>query len=319
MNVLILEAHADSYAARLRQACPELSVHPVETVYAVKDLATLPLKASDIDVLIAFGISVNDEIVREASRLKWIQSLATGVDHFLRCPSLRSEVLLTSARGIHGPAMSQTVAHLMLSVTHETSRLVRDQAAHHWDRSRPWPLLAGKTAVVVGVGHSSTAIAGLLKAFGMRVVGVSNTPRVVANFDTVMSSADLPAAAAQADYLVNVLPGDARNVGLIGKAVFGAMKPGAYFINVGRGETVDEAALLDVLTQGRIAGAGLDVFSREPLPKDSPFWDLPNVFMQSHIGGLFREYEDYVMPIVLDNMRLFLAGRTGEMRNLVAH
>lgn len=319
MNVLILDTHARNYAERLSQACPGLSVYPVETVYAVQDLTTLPVDASAVDVLVAFGISVNDELLRQTTRLKWIQSLATGVDHFLRCPSLRSEVLLTSARGIHGPAMSQTVAHLMLSVTHETPRLVRDQAAHRWDRSRPWPLLAGKTAVVVGVGLSSTAIAGLLKAFGMRVVGVSNTPRAVENFDTVMPAADLAAAAAQADYLINVLPGDARNVGLIGKAVFEAMKPSAYFINVGRGETIDEAALLDALTEGRIAGAGLDVFQREPLPADSPFWDLPNVFMQSHIGGLFREYEDYVMPLVIENMRHFLAGRFEDMRNRIAH
>ncbi|HXD44438.1 MAG TPA: D-2-hydroxyacid dehydrogenase [Pseudolabrys sp.] len=319
MNVLILEANADHYAERLRQACPGLTVHPVETVYAVKDLETLPVKAAAIDVLIAFGISVNDELMRRAVNLKWIQSLATGVDHFTRCPSLRSEVLLTSARGIHGPAMRETVAHLMLSVTHETPRLVRDQAAHRWDRSRPWPLLAGKTAVIVGVGLSSVAIAGLLKAFGMGVVGVSRTPRAVENFDTVMPAADLAAAAAQADYLINILPGDAHNVGLIGRAVFEAMKPGAYFINVGRGETVDEAALLDVLTTGRIAGAGLDVFSREPLPADSPFWDLPNVFMQPHIGGFFSEYEDYVMPIVIDNMRAYLAGRYADMRNRVAH
>lgn len=319
MNVLILESHAANYAERLRQAFPELSVHPVETVYAVEDLATLPLPASAVDVLIAFGISVNDDLVRSATHLKWIQSLATGVDHFLRCPSLRPEVLLTSARGIHGPAMRQTVAHLMLSVTHETPRLVRDQATHRWDRSRPWPLLAGKTAVVVGVGLSSTAIAALLKAFGMRVIGVSRTPRAVENFDTVMPSANLPAAAAEADYLINVLPGDAHNVGLIGRAVFQAMKPTAYFINVGRGETVDEAALLDALTRGAIAGAGLDVFSREPLPQDSPFWELPNVFMQSHIGGLFREYEDYVMPVVIENMRHFLAGRYDDMRNRIAH
>jgi phosphoglycerate dehydrogenase-like enzyme len=319
MNVLILETHANHYAERLRQTFPGLAAHAVETVYPVKDLATLPLDVAEVDVLIAFGISVNEELIARAARLKWIQSLATGVDHFLRCPSLRPEVHLTSARGIHGPAMRETVAHLMLAVSHETPRLVRDQAAHRWDRSRPWLLLAGKTAVVVGVGLSSTAIAGLLKAFGMRVIGVSRTPRAVENFDEVMPTTKLAEAAAQADYLINVLPGDAPNVGLIGRGVFAAMKPGAFFINVGRGETVDEAALLDVLAEKRIAGAGLDVFSQEPLAKDSPFWDLPNVFMQSHIGGLFSEYEDYVMPIVLDNMRLFLAGRTDEMRNRVPH
>ena len=97
------------------------------------------------------------------------------------------------------------------------------------------------------------------------------------------------------------------------------MKKSAYFINVGRGDTVDEPALIEALRNGTIAGAGLDVFSQRPLPADSPLWDMPNVFMTPHIAGYFIEYEDYALPIILDNMRLYLAGRAGEMRNLVAH
>ena len=313
MNVLILETYADHYAERLRHAFPALVVSPVKALHEVR------LDLSMVDVLVAFGIGINDGLIRQAPRLKWIQSLATGVDHFLRCPSLRPEVILTSARGIHGPAMRETVAHLLLSLSHDTPRLVMNQAERRWDRSRPWPLLAGKTAVVLGVGLSSTAIAQLLKAFGMRVIGVSRSPRAIDGFDVVMPTEKLVEAAAQADYLINVLPGDLRNVGLIGRPVFDAMKPTAFFVNVGRGETVDEAALLDVLRTSQIAGAGLDVFANEPLPSSSPFWDLPNVFVTSHIGGLFREYEEYVLPIVVDNMRLFLAGRYDEMRNRVAH
>jgi len=245
--------------------------------------------------------------------------LATGVDHFIRCPSLRPDVLLTSGRGIHGPAMRETVAYLMLSLTHDTPRVVKNQAEHRWDRSRPWPLLADKTAVVVGVGLSSIAIGRLLKAFGMRVIGVTRAPREVDGFDAMMPTESLPEAVAQADYLINILPGDAHNAGLIGRQVFSSMKPTAFFVNVGRGETVDEMALLDALTHRRIAGAGLDVFAKEPLPGDSPLWDLPNVFLTSHIGGLFREYEDYVMPILIENMRRFLLGRYDEMRNRIAH
>ena len=97
------------------------------------------------------------------------------------------------------------------------------------------------------------------------------------------------------------------------------MKPGAFFINVGRGETVDEAALIEGLRSKRIAGAGLDVFQNSPLRPDSPFWDLPNVVISPQIGGYFVGYEEHVMPLLIDNMRLFLAGHRGEMQNVVAH
>jgi phosphoglycerate dehydrogenase-like enzyme len=124
-------------------------------------------------------------------------------------------------------------------------------------------------------------------------------------------------AAARADYLINVLPGSPENIGLFTGDVFAAMKPTARFVNVGRGETVDQDALIDALRTGRIAGAALDVFSTRPLPPESPLWDMPNVVITPHIGGYVAEYEDYVMPIVIDNMRHFLAGRRGEMRNIV--
>jgi phosphoglycerate dehydrogenase-like enzyme len=152
----------------------------------------------------------------------------------------------------------------------------------------------------------------------MDVIGVSRTPRPIAGFASVMHTDDLVEAAAKADYLINILPATAENVGLFTKPVFGAMKSSAYFVNIGRGETVDEDALIDALRTRRIAGAALDVFKTRPLPADSPLWDMPNVVITPHIGGYVAEYEDYVMPIVVDNMRHFLAGRTSDMRNIVA-
>ena len=313
VNVLVLETYADKYAKVLRAHFEGLVVHPVS------DIAELKIDLAELDVLITFGILVNDDIIRRAARLKWIQSLATGVDHFLHCPSLKSGTVLTSARGIHGPAMRETVAYLMLSLSHNTLRLARDQAARRWNRDRPWPLLARKCAVLVGTGVSGSAVAALLKAFGMRVIGVSRTPRVEKDFDDIVHTDRLAEAVREADYLVNIMPGGPKNLNLFNRQVFEAMKPAALFINVGRGETVDEGALIEALRSKRIAGAGLDVFQTEPPPADSPLWDMPGVFINPHIAGRFDEYEDYVMPIILDNMRSFLAGRTGEMRNVVAH
>jgi len=310
-KILILDGHAEIYRDRLRAEFPSLQF------VLAHELSELPQDLSDVDALISFGIELKDDFFRRATRLKWIQCLATGVDHLLRLPSLKSDVLLTSGRGIHGPPMRETVVYLMMGVSRGVARLVEDQKAHVWQR-RFWNLFYGKTAVIVGVGVVGSAIGALLKAFGMHVVGITRTPRAVDGFDEMMPTERLQEAARRADFLINVLPATADNALLFDRAVFAAMKPDAYYISAGRGQTVDEAALIAALRERRIAGAGLDVFATEPLPADSPFWDLPNVFITPHLGGYTSEYEDLIMPLVIDNMRAFLAGRQSEMQNIVA-
>jgi D-2-hydroxyacid dehydrogenase (NADP+) len=309
-NVLVLETHAEAYAAALHHEFRDLELQVARS-------ATDPrIDHGKVDVLIAFGIDVTDPLFTRMPGLKWVQSLATGVDHFLRSKTLPTEVILTSGRGIHGPAMRESVLHLMLSVSRDSLGLVGAKAGRRWDR-RPWPLLSGKTAVVIGTGVAGSAIGSVLQALGMRVIGVSRTPRDAQGFDTVVPQSELSHTAADADYLINVLPGDAANRNLIGREVFLSMKPRAYFINVGRGETVDEAALIEVLNRRKIAGAGLDVFATEPLPADSPLWDLPSVFISPHIGGLFHEYQQMAMPLIMRNMRAFLSGRIDQMTNVI--
>lgn len=312
-SVLVLDRFAAEYERHLRHEFPELHVHTAATVNEIG----VPLDT--IDVLVAFGVAINDGLIGGARNLKWIQSLATGVDHFLKSPGLRAETLLTSARGIHGAPMRETVALLILGVTRNVRRLVDHQHARVWDRGDPWSLLSGKTALVLGSGVSGSAIGRLLQAFGMTTIVATRTPRPVEGFDRSIPLAELPAAVPEADFVIDVLPGGEEHAGVVNRAVFEAMKPSAIFINVGRGETIDEPALIDALRAGRIAGAGLDVVARTPLAPDSPLWDMPNVFLSPHIGAYFREYEEHMMPILIENMRLYLAGRAGEMRNLVPH
>jgi phosphoglycerate dehydrogenase-like enzyme len=287
-KVLIIDLHAEIYAERLHREFPELQV------VAAHDHPELPSDLSAVSVIISFGLAISDDIIARSRALKWIQSLATGVDHFLRCPSLKPDVLITSGRGIHGPPMREAVLYMMMAISRDATR------------------------VVVGVGIVGIAVAEALKALGMRVVGVTRTPRDIPCFAEMIPTSRLPDAAREADFLINIVPASDENAELFGREVFAAMKPTAYFINAGRGQTVDEAALLDVLRERGIAGAALDVFQVEPLPTDSPFWDLPNVFITPHIGGYIIEYEDLILPLILDNMRLFLAGRQGEMQNIVA-
>ena len=267
-KILILDGHAEIYRDRLQVEFPQLQFA------LAHGLSELPEDLSGIDVLISFAIELKDEFYRRAAHLKWIQCLATGVDHVLRCPSLRPEVLLTSGRGIHGAPMRETVVYLMMGVSRGVAALVDDQKAHVWDR-RFWGLFYGKTAVVAGVGVVGIAIGQLLKAFGMHVIGVTRTPRAVEGFDETMPTGRLHEAVGRADFLINVLPATADNALLFDRAVFAAMTPTAYYISAGRGQTVDEPALLAALRERRI------------------------------------------MPLIVENMRLFLAGRPSEMQNIV--
>jgi len=311
-KVLILDDHAEIYRDRLKAEFPAL-----QFVLAHR-LSELPKDLSGIDVLISFAIELKDDFYRSATQLKWVQCLATGVDHVLRCPSLKPDTLLTSGRGVHGAPMRETVLYLMLNANRDVRSLVEEQKAHVWNR-RFYSLLLGKTAAVVGVGVVGTAIAELLKALGMHVVGVTRTARAVAGFDEMLPTDRLHDAARRADFLINVLPANADNALLFDRAVFAAMKPTAYYISAGRGQTVDEGALITALRERWIAGAGLDVFQTEPLPADSPFWDLPNVFITPHLGGYTSEYEDLIMPLIVDNMRAVLAGQQSELQNIVKH
>jgi phosphoglycerate dehydrogenase-like enzyme len=309
-KVLVIDQNAAIYRDRLQAEFPALQI------VADGDGKNLPQDLSDIEVFISFAMGLPQDFYRRASGLKWLQCLATGVDHVLRQPDLGPAVVLTSGRGVHGAPMRETVLYLMQGISRNVARLVEDNKAHIWER-RFYSLLYGRTAVVVGIGVVGIAIGQLLKAFGMRVIGVTRTPRQAEGFDDMLPMAQLNAAAARADFLINVLPATAENARVFGRELFAGMKPSAYYINAGRGQTTDEAALVEALQGRRIAGAGLDVFQTEPLPAGRPLWELPNVFITPHLGGYTSDYEDLIMPLITENLRLYLAGRQSEMQNIV--
>src|SRR5579872_2365339 len=297
-KVLVVDQIAAIYRDRLKAEFPALQI------LAARDGNELPQDLADVEVLISFAMSLPQDFYRRATGLKWVQCLATGVDHLLRQPELDPTVLLTSGRGVHGAPMRETVLYLMQGISRNVTRLVEDNRAHVWDR-RFYNLLYGRTAVIVGIGVVGIAIGRLLKAFGMRVIGLTRTPRQVEGFDEMLPLARLHDAAARADYLINVLPATAENAHIFNGKLFSAMKPSAYYINAGRGQTTDEAALIETLRERRIAGAGLDVFATEPLPPASPLWELPNVFITPHLGGYTADYEDLIMPLITENLRLY--------------
>nr|WP_246206464.1 D-2-hydroxyacid dehydrogenase [Propylenella binzhouense] len=204
----------------------------------------------------------------------------------------------------------------MFAFYRRVPQLVRAQAESRWDRFIP-RVLDGRTATILGMGAIAEHLAGVLKAFGMRVVGVTRTPRPVAGFDRVYPREELIAAVGEADFLVSLLPLSPETRRLVGADVFRAMRADAVFINVSRGGVVDEAALIAALREGRIAGAGLDVFEERVLPAGSPLWTMPNVFITPHIGGRSDRYAEGAMKVLLPNIGAFLRGDHAAMLNRV--
>ena len=306
------EADAGAFERRARTDFPQVKL------FCTNDREKGAAHVDDAEVLIGHHFQFDEELLRRAVRLRWIQSLTTGTDNILKLAALRPEVIVTSTRGMHGPQMSELIFLQMLALGRNFPEIQRNQAAGRWVR---WPqsLLYKKTVVVVGVGSIAEDFAPRCKAFGMQVIGVSESPRMPTGFDAIYGRAELADAAERADFLVLIVPYTAKTDKIINARVIRAMKRSAFLINVARGGVLDEQALLEALDENRIAGAALDVFRVTPLPADDPLWRQPNVIITPLLGGMSDIYLDQAYPVVRDNLRQFLANRTLEMINVVVH
>jgi phosphoglycerate dehydrogenase-like enzyme len=312
-QILIICPDPGGYTSRLAEFAPQVKFSSFPSLECPPAIDLMP----EADAIFAYGREFDTKCLARAQRLKWFQCLITGTDHL--APVLRgSPVILTNARGIHGPQMAEMALLHMLALSRRVKELVRNQAARVWDRSVAPRVLDKRTLVILGVGAIAEHIAEVGQALGMTVIGVSRTPRELPGFDAVYPRERLLEAAAQADFLLALVPYNKENDRIINAAVFDAMKPTACLVNIARGGVVDEPALIEALNARKIAGAGLDVFAQAPLPKDSPLWDMDNVFITPFIGGLSDRYEDEIMSIIKPNLRSFLAAKYEEMINRVA-
>ncbi len=302
----------NQYRDRLKAKFPELNVDLVDHHSKVGPYI------ADADILLTFAPRLSDDVLRAGTNLKWVQALGTGVDNLIDRPVLRKDVIVTNVHGIHGPPVSEAAIGSMLALARNIPRAVRAQDKREWARF-PAQLLHNKTVGIFGIGAIAEELAPKCKAFGMRVVGVSSSPRDVAGFDQMYSSADLAKAAGELDFLVLLTPLTDKTRNSVDAKVFAAMKPKSFLVNLARGGVVDEAALVEALRAKRLAGAALDVFNEEPLPTDHPFWEMNNVIITTHQGGFCDVYIDHALPTVETNMRCFLSGNIGGMINVVPH
>jgi D-2-hydroxyacid dehydrogenase (NADP+) len=262
-------------------------------VHAAGNAGTAPEKLTDV-----------------APRLKWIQLTSAGADRLLGSGFIEQGITVTTVSGLHATPIGEFVISAILMFAKGAPSYMRAQLQHQWARFAPSELY-GKTIGIVGMGHIGMEAGRLAKAFGCRVIGTrrsATTSHATPEADEIMPASELHRLLGESDYVVLSMPLTAETRGMIGEAELRAMKPSAVLVNIARGAVVVEEALVRALREGWIAGAALDVFEREPLPADSPFWDMENVLLTPHISGGTEVYNQRAVAIFADNLRRYLTG-----------
>ena len=307
MKILSQVELSDEEIVRLKSALPGL-----EVVVAPGEEQELK-EVADTDIF--FG-RIPRSVFIAGKKLKWVQVFGAGVETLFFPEMTQSDVILCNTSGAYNQTMADQAFALILGISRGVATSERNRPKRIWGRTTMLRQLGGQTLGIIGLGNIGGEIARRGKAFGMKVIAADIKDMVCPDFvDQLCKLDDLDEILKNADYLVLIVPLTDRTKGMIGAKEISKMKPTAHLINVGRGSLVDESALINALKTGIIAGAGMDVFEKEPLPPDSELWDMENVVMTPHIGGLSPETRAISFEIFFENFKRFVKGEP--FRNVV--
>ena len=287
-KLLILAQDEDKYRALIEEA-------------RLSNLEFAIQPASDVDIILGEPSRIKAALA-SLPALSWVQSIWAGIEPLVG-PAARRNYILTNARGVFGGLMSEYVIGYLLAHERKILKRLEDQKNKIWDESDTGTLV-GKTIGLLGVGSIGAEVARTAKFFGMTVRGYTRGSETSKHVDMYYHGAELPTFAKGLDYLINILPNTLDTRRIVNTDLLNTLPSHALFINVGRGATVDESALVEALNQNKIAGAVLDVFEQEPLPKDHPFWKTPNLLMTFHTAA--PSLSEDIMKIFIENYKLFI-------------
>mgnify|MGYP006280087275 FL=1 len=285
-----------------------------------EDMDVLSEEVKDADVMAAMLMRKFDsDLIKKGNNLKWIQSWSAGVDRFLKEDLFdylkENDITLTSVRGIHRESMAEQVIGYLISFSRRFFDLYELQQKREWERIKV-DYLKNKTLAIFGLGAVGQEVARKASVFNMNIIGIKrNTDVEIPHVNKIYSPAQKDEVLNKADYVVVTLPLTDQTRGYFGQEEFKAMKKSAHFINVARGEIVKQAELVKALQDESIAGAALDVFEEEPLPEDSPLYELDDVIITPHTSGLFPHYNKEAVQVFKNNLRLFIEDE--EMVNVI--
>lgn len=306
--VYLLQWKDDAFGV-LREQHPDVEfVRATTQEEAIREL-------SDADVLVVGGPFYKGKLAvaanNAAPKLRWIQSISIGIDEFEK-GGVPAGAIFTNAAGLKSGTVGEHAMALLLAYMHMVPQMGRLKAERRWGREdlrHDTATLEGKTVLVLGHGSIGQEVGRKAQAFDARVIGVNRSGNPAPFADEIHPIRDLDAVLPQADAVISTLPLSADTRHLMGDKQFRAMKPNAIFVNVGRGGVVDQDALITALKAGEIAGACLDVVEDEPLPGDSPLWDLPNALISPHIGGNGGPIVQTFTKLVGDNLQRLKDGQ----------
>ncbi|MCH7712243.1 MAG: D-2-hydroxyacid dehydrogenase [Chloroflexi bacterium] len=290
-----------------------INSHPAVIIETASDPERFAAELPLADGVLVFSFSIPDELLNPGSRLRWVHSIRAGSEQLLTPALVAAEhVAITASKGPHAPLIAEHMVLLMLSLARHMPALIKDQEEHNWRSAgqgdgNPLSIqMLGKTITILGVGQIGENLARMCKiGFGMKVLGMSRTTRGSAHVDRYFDRSALHEALGEADVVALCLALTPSTNAILGKAEFAAMKPTGFLINGARGGLIDEDALIDAMTRGTIAGAGLDTVGEEPLPENSPLWDLPNTIITSHVAAYTDGMGNEVGGFMIENIRRF--------------
>ncbi len=264
------------------------------------------------EVMFDFDHTHLDRLTELAPHVRWIQSTSAGIGQLLlRTGLINSAIVFTTASGIHAAPLAQFVVMAILMSAKGAATMARNQASHQWERYCGREI-RGATIGIIGLGQVGREVARCCKTLGLRVVATKRTPSVIdaEGVDLMVPISQISTVIREADFLVLACPHTPETEGLIGEPELRSMKRDAILINIARGAVVNEAALIQELLRGHLGGAALDVFGREPLPPDSPLWDMPNVLVSPHSASTTTSENAKLTDLFLDNLTRYLRGES---------
>ncbi|HEV8469692.1 MAG TPA: D-2-hydroxyacid dehydrogenase [Candidatus Limnocylindria bacterium] len=324
-QVLIASYLEPEHVERIRDSAPEAEVLYEPSLlpaprYAADHYNTLQRSPNDerrwrellarADVLFDFDHGHFEDLPTVAPRVRWVQATSAGIGQLLRRTGLdRTDIVFTTASGVHAVPLAEFAVFAMLYFTKQLPRLHQQQREHRWERFAGREL-RGRTVAIIGLGNIGMEVARVSRALGLRVTGTRRGGAVTdAAVDVQRPRDELRELLADADYIVLAIPHTADTEGLIGAAELSAMRHGAVLVNVARGKVVDEPALIEALRSGQLGGAALDVFAQEPLPPESPLWDMPNVLVSPHSASTADSENAKLTDLFCENLRRYLASQ----------
>ncbi|MGC1452201.1 MAG: D-2-hydroxyacid dehydrogenase [Candidatus Sulfotelmatobacter sp.] len=297
------------FGERLAKEFPQVRITQRDTYEGIEE----NLRHAEV----IFTISLRPEQFAAAPNLRWIHAPTAAVHQFLCAELVKSDVVVTNSREVHGPVVAEHVMALIFALAKKIPQAALFQQKHFWGQEAIWKEgahpreVAGATLGLIGVGSIGRRVAQMASALGMRVIAVREHVEKgrLEGVDAIFSPSDLDAMLKQSDYVVLAAPLIAATHGLINGERLAVMKAESCLINVGRGAQVDEVALAEALRARRIAGAALDVFEHEPLPADSPLWGVENLLITPHTAGLTEKLWHRHYELFSENLRRYLAGQ----------